>query len=171
MKKFVFRIGEYFGLLASLIFAYELIAADRHFPILDLSNPVIEAASFLQENDREIVFVKFSSTAFKLDNIYPENDEFLIELERGKYLQFAWTVIKKQPLIQANEERAEDETFYFKGPVFIAIEEAEGDKYISLLPAPFTDTTASQTKCSETLFDANSFQFVTRYIFQCMLSY
>jgi hypothetical protein len=169
MKKFVFRMGEYIGLLTSLIFAYELIAADRHLPILERSKPRPEIGDFLIENDRELIFIDFSSDSIGLADVYPKNEEFLIELEAGRYLQFDWNEIKTQPLIQATEERAEDQAFYFVGAVFVAIEEGEGDKYIKLIPAPYTDTTASRSTCSKALLGTDSFQYLKQYIFQCML--
>lgn len=169
MKKTIFRVGEYLGLLASLIFAYELIAADRHLPSLKTSQPLPEIGDFLIENDRELVFIDFDSNVFSLPDIYPAKDEFLIEIDQGRYLEFDWRAIRTQPLVKAKEERAEDQAFYFAGPVFVAVEEGEGDKYIKLLPAPYTDTTASQASCSRALSENNASQYYVTYVLKCML--
>lgn len=169
LKNTAFKLGEYVGLLASIVFMFELTTTDRHLQFFDATGSKLGLSNFLMKNDRKIVLLNFNAHQDSIEELYPEDGEIEVHLGNDKTIYVDWKNIAVQPLTKAFENRAEDESFGFEGPVFVTIEEAEGDEYIRLKPAPYTDSIAERARCSKALLNSNGLRYVYLYMKRCML--
>jgi hypothetical protein len=174
LPNFIGKFVEIVGVVTALVFVFEVTLADRTLPTIDLTVPETKPIDFFKEHNRTTVFV---SLAVDRDMVAsPETDLYAdtIVLDTLSNLSEAillvdWNSLSSSYLAEINDYRAEDLSFSFHGPAYARMYESEGQQYIELTAAPFTDSVADRAKCSELLKDKSGLAYSFRYIASCML--